>query len=491
MAINYSKLKNKNTVFGGTDSIIVPVGGTGTRAGTELGQLRYNTDLGFLEQYNATGWAGIDAPPTVGSISPTSFDGTSGTVITVNGSNFKSGSTVSFITTTGTVLAAGVSSFIDSTQMTGTLPRDVLVTEEPLSIRVTNPSGLASTLEGALDAGDGPTWSTGAGTIATIADVGGSYSPITTVTATDPDGGSVTYSRTSGSFPGNVSLNTSNGQLSGDPTNVSSQTTYTFEITATDQPGNTTARSFSIIVNPGQDGTTSARAVDNAQQLADAGVASGTYWVNIHGTPYQMQYDNTDKFGNGVSGWINFSNSFVGANQGLASFLRVGSDQNAFFHNAGSGQFTIGEPGWVQDVALGRARFLIPNMRYACINTLTAEGVGGNTPDDSTNWETGQSDAHINSYIALDTPLVVNDSGYPWAIWNGNSGANFSNGGIIFPNPGAVLGSYLGTNTFTFAGGSWSVKSFSNTVSNPYLWVGSGDGADEIYKYNAYEVWLH
>ena len=65
---NYSKSKNKNTVFGGTDAIIVPTGGTADRSGTELGQVRYNTDLGFLEQYNATGWAGIDAPPTVSSI---------------------------------------------------------------------------------------------------------------------------------------------------------------------------------------------------------------------------------------------------------------------------------------------------------------------------------------------------------------------------------------------------------------------------------------
>jgi len=86
--------RNKNTVFTGTDSIIVPSGTTAERSGTELGQLRYNTDLGFLEQYNATGWAGIDAPPSITNQTGTINEDTDST-ITITGSNFKSASTVS------------------------------------------------------------------------------------------------------------------------------------------------------------------------------------------------------------------------------------------------------------------------------------------------------------------------------------------------------------------------------------------------------------
>src|SRR6056300_1936525 len=93
MAIDYSKAKNKNLRFDGTDGVVVPSGTTAERVITEVGKLRYNTDLGFLEQYNATGWAGIDAPPTVTNQTGTVYEAQD-TTITVSGSNFKSGSTV-------------------------------------------------------------------------------------------------------------------------------------------------------------------------------------------------------------------------------------------------------------------------------------------------------------------------------------------------------------------------------------------------------------
>jgi hypothetical protein len=86
--------RNKNTKFTGTEGIEIPSGGTGDRGGSPVvGTLRYNSDLGFVEQYNTTGWAGIDAPPTVTSIDIT-INSTIDATITVTGSNFKSGSTI-------------------------------------------------------------------------------------------------------------------------------------------------------------------------------------------------------------------------------------------------------------------------------------------------------------------------------------------------------------------------------------------------------------
>ena len=38
---------NKNTEFSGTDGITVPVGTSAQRSGTDVGKVRYNTDLGF------------------------------------------------------------------------------------------------------------------------------------------------------------------------------------------------------------------------------------------------------------------------------------------------------------------------------------------------------------------------------------------------------------------------------------------------------------
>ena len=128
MAIDYSKAKYKDTEFGGTKGILLPTGNTGERV-DETPRLRYNSTTGLAEIYAASGWQPIDAPPVVTSISPTSFDGSSGTVITVNGSNFKSSSTVKFITNNGTELNAGTTTFVSSAQVTATIPRNILVSE--------------------------------------------------------------------------------------------------------------------------------------------------------------------------------------------------------------------------------------------------------------------------------------------------------------------------------------------------------------------------
>ena len=292
MAIDYSKAKNKNTKFGGTDAIEVPKGTTAERSGTEVGQLRYNTDTGIMEQYNAAGWTGIDAPPVLSNVSPTSFDGSSGTVITLTGSNFKTGTTVKFITSGGIELSPGTTTFVSSTEITATIPRNILVSEEPLDVKVVNPSGLSALIETAIDAGDGPVWQTSAGTLATINDAGGSYSPIATVNATDADGQTVTYTINSGSVPAGTTFDGNAGTISGDPTNVGSQTTSTFTVRASDTIGNTSDRSFNIIVNPALDGTSSARAASSAQAIYDLdnSVTRGAYYINLPSVGVQQCY---------------------------------------------------------------------------------------------------------------------------------------------------------------------------------------------------------
>lgn len=244
---NYSQSKNKNTKFGGTDSIIIPVGTTAERAGTELGQLRYNTDLGFLEQYNATGWAGIDAPPTVSNQTGTINEDTDST-ITVVGSNFKSGSIVY-------IEGAGVSNssralgttFVNSGELTAATNASVanFVGGASYNVKVVNPSGLSAVLEPAGTIDRDPVWSTSAGLLATVYDVSRSnFSQ--SVVASDPDGGSVTYTLASGSLPSGLSLS-SNGSLSGTPNAVGSDTTSTFTVRATSN-GQDEDRTFSIEV---------------------------------------------------------------------------------------------------------------------------------------------------------------------------------------------------------------------------------------------------
>jgi hypothetical protein len=272
---------NDNIEFPG-DYIVIPSGTTAERpVSPSVGMLRYNTTTGLVEQYNNAGWQGVDAPPVITNISGTINADTNST-ITINGSNFKTGCVVY-------IEGAGVSNtprsltttFVSSSQLTAVTNATSVnyVGGASFDVKVSNPSGLSSTLSPAGNIDRDPIWSTSAGNLVTINDAYGSYSPIATVSATDPDGTSITYSITSGSLPTNVTLNSSNGQISGDPSNVSGSTTYTFEVTATSNT-QTIPRTFNIIVNPTADGSSSARAVASPNTLRSLGITTnGTYWL--------------------------------------------------------------------------------------------------------------------------------------------------------------------------------------------------------------------
>jgi hypothetical protein len=168
MTINYERKKNTNTKFGGTDSIEIPAGTTGERSGTEVGQVRYNTTIGFPEVYSSLGWGVFGVPPpTITTISPTSYNGEQNTVITINGSNFTNGATVSFTTSGGTATPSASVTFVSSSQITATTPVDYTVAQGPLDITVTQSSGTA-TLNDALSTGNAPTFNNAAGSLGTV-----------------------------------------------------------------------------------------------------------------------------------------------------------------------------------------------------------------------------------------------------------------------------------------------------------------------------------
>lgn len=248
---NRNDFKNNNVKFTGTQGIKIPAGTTGERAGSpEVGTIRYNSTLGFTEQYNADGWSGIAPPPLVTSISPTSFNGESGTVITVNGSNFDTNASVQFILPGAVSVSAAVTTRVSSSQLTATIPRDLLATESPAGVRVTNGSGLTSILETALTFAAVPVFTTAAGSIGSIYDASrSSTAHLSTLAATDGGGGSiVSYAIVANALPAGLSLNTTTAALSGTANAVGSDTTSSFTVRATDNAGNTTDRAFSITV---------------------------------------------------------------------------------------------------------------------------------------------------------------------------------------------------------------------------------------------------
>ena len=117
---------------------------------------------------------------------------------------------------------------------------------EPYDVKIGNPSGLSGILEDAFNINAKPIWTTASGTLATIND--GATGTHATVAASDPEGDTVTYSGTIG---GGMSLNSSTGAITGNPTDVNSNTTVSFTLNATSSGINTTARNFNIIVQPG------------------------------------------------------------------------------------------------------------------------------------------------------------------------------------------------------------------------------------------------
>lgn len=288
---------SNSITFSGNGYIKLPSGTTAERpASPVVGMLRYNTDLGYSEQYTISGWNTIAPPPTISNVSPTYYNGESGTQFTINGSNFDVNVVVKFITNSGLEYTAGTITRVSGSQLRVTTPQDFTVADEPLKIKVINGSGLTFQLDNAIDCGNVPIWSTTSGSLASIYDRNGSYYPIATVAATDADNGTtghtLTFSVISGSLPAGTSLNSSNGQISGDPTDTEVVVTSNFTIRATDNAGNYTDRAFSITVTPYPDGSTSGRAGTSAQAIKSLTGTNtdGVYYINLPTVGVQQVY---------------------------------------------------------------------------------------------------------------------------------------------------------------------------------------------------------
>ena len=235
-----------NLDFDGTN-IRIPHGATAQRPSSPVtGMIRFNTDESSLEQYNGTSWTVLASPPVVSGVSPTTTNGDSGTVITITGVNFTAESSVKFIDQGGTEFNSGTTTFVNSTTLTATFPQDFTIAQEPLDVKVTTPVG-DNTIENAIDLGGVPSWTTAAGLPAAYQ--GDSYSQ--TVVATDPEGGDVDYTLSSGSLPTGLTLNAETGVISGTLTaDVRTSATSTATIVPNDSAGNNGAgRAFTITQN--------------------------------------------------------------------------------------------------------------------------------------------------------------------------------------------------------------------------------------------------
>jgi hypothetical protein len=192
----------------------------------------------------------VEVKPTVTAVSaviPPSI----ATSVTITGTNFASDSThvpiVEAVSSTNAYTRASVVSWTSATSISATFNLAL----GDYRVRVENPDGNAGMSTNAiLQSSTAPTWTTAAGSLGTFA----AEAAISETVVASSDS-AVTYAKTSGSFPGGVTLATATGVISGTETGSSATTTYTFEITPTDAESQVgAAREFTMTISHGASG---------------------------------------------------------------------------------------------------------------------------------------------------------------------------------------------------------------------------------------------
>ena len=301
--VNTTNAALENLEIAGTEASRMPVGTTAQRANAQVGDLRHNSDTGVLEQYSSDGWVSIAAFPTISSISPLIIDSTENSFdITITGTSFTSGATVTAIGQDNSTINATTVVRNSSTELVATFDGTSFDNaQEPYSIKTTNNTGLAATLSDVLDVNTTPSFDqTQNSTVATIWDSGDNYSPITTLTVTDADGDTITFSESGSVLSGiNITLN-SNGTITGDPTDLGTTTETTKNFTASVTDGtDTVTRTFNLVIRPMR-----ARAWYKSENIDDSGATivwtnSGTgtgsaYTLGQWGSKSDFSVDDTD-----------------------------------------------------------------------------------------------------------------------------------------------------------------------------------------------------
>lgn len=192
----------------------------------------------------------VETKPTVTAVSaiiPPSV----ATSVTITGTNFATDSThvpiVEAVSSTNAYTRASVVSWTSATSISATFNLAL----GDYRVRVENPDGNAGMSANAiLQVSTSPVWTTASGSLGTFA---AEASISETVVATSDS--AVTYAKTSGTFPGGVTLASATGVISGTETGSTATTTYTFEITPTDAESQAgAAREFTMTISHGSTG---------------------------------------------------------------------------------------------------------------------------------------------------------------------------------------------------------------------------------------------
>ena len=186
-----------------------------------------------------------ETKPTVTGVTPSTIPNTATNVV-IAGTNFVSVPQVEAISSTGVLVTpANTITFTSATSITANF---TLATDGVYFIRVENNDGNAVRSGAILTVSDAPTWTTGAGSLGTIA---GNFSgTVATVAATGDS--TLAFSETTNvltnASQANCSLNSATGVITTTDFGGSSTsaTTYNFTLRVTDAQGQTADRAFSL-----------------------------------------------------------------------------------------------------------------------------------------------------------------------------------------------------------------------------------------------------
>tara|TARA_B100000941_G_scaffold117999_1_gene82795 strand:- start:198 stop:1820 length:1623 start_codon:yes stop_codon:yes gene_type:complete len=445
-------------------------------SGVRPGQMIFNHSTNLMEYYNGTAWIAIDTPPTVTSVNNTNILSSqiaAGFDLVITGTFFASGATVQFIGNNGTSHNSPSVAVNSTTQITARVHSSVSNSNEPYDVKVTNQSGLSSTLEDAFNVNAAPVWSTSAGTLATILDTAtGNH---VTVSATDPESDTVTYSETASVLTGaGLSLNSSTGVIGGDPNNIGdSSTTISFTLRATSSGSNTTDRNFNIVINPGSDGSSSVRAASNAAAIyATGNRTNGYYWIKGDGTrAARLMYCILDAQWGGGGGWMIVANHDGAKEQHQGHQPRVTARTDQIGSDDGSGN--PGQSSMVPEKSFSVDMVGVPytkfmHMAYPSSNMSSIS---------TSNWlqTAGPSAYYAASFNSSQTiPTTVS-----------YTTADFNNSGLTLTWGGSNRNRRL---NYTAYGYSW-IKAFAVASANS-----GGDGTFRLNGSSAstadYPVWI-
>ncbi len=328
---------------------------TKIKAGLFEGIIGNGTD-GYFLMSNGDGtmtWSSVVINPTIVSIaypgSVTAADPAGGETITVTGTGFKSGATV---TIGGT--AAPAVSYVSETQITFTTPAKAA---GDYDIVFTNTDTGSATYINGISYNGIPTWTTAAGSLGTFAS-GATISTIT-LQATEPDAGTITFNITNGALPTGLSLTGAN--IDGTTSLETADTLYTFTVTATDDESQATPRTFTITVTK--------------QFINTDNFTINTYTGNGSTQSIEGKIGTAADF-NGSSSYVRLPNNFINSNDFTVSLWINASALGAYDSLFGAYGATPGvNYGWVIYLDNGAVRFLSyssnGDMNFASSSTLS------------------------------------------------------------------------------------------------------------------------